>query len=190
MDLRKGGKAAIERMLEAYGVTTKQALCEQLGISSSTLANRYLRDTFPADYIIQCALETGVSLKWLVTGNGSKTLNPASSNSVKELQSYTLKNGVLVEDGLVTFDYKLLPAGFNSLHVIRDIKTIHFVDYSNTDLSDGIWLISIDGNLSFRKVYRMPAGQLKIENNLTSFISNISDISLKGRVVSTIEPQI
>ena len=74
MDLRKGGKAAIERMLEAYGVTTKQALCERLGISSSTLANRYLRDTFPADYIIQCALETGVSLKWLVTGNGSKTL--------------------------------------------------------------------------------------------------------------------
>lgn len=36
----------------------------------------------------------------------------------------------------------------------------------------------------------MPAGQLKIENNLISFISNINDISLKSRVVSTIEPQI
>ncbi|CAM7886681.1 phage repressor protein CI [Escherichia coli] len=190
MDLRKGGKAAIERMLEAYGVTTKQALCERLGISSSTLANRYLRDTFPADYIIQCALETGVSLKWLVTGNGSKTLGSTSSNSVKELQSYILKNGVLVEDGLVTFDDKLLPVGFDNLHVIRDIKTIHFVDCSNANYSDGTWLISIDGNLSFRKVYRMPAGQLKIENNLTSFISNVSDISLKGRVVSTIESQI
>lgn len=36
----------------------------------------------------------------------------------------------------------------------------------------------------------MPAGQLKIKNNPTNFTSNINDISLKGRVVSTIEPQI
>ncbi|WP_433689885.1 helix-turn-helix transcriptional regulator [Kosakonia cowanii] len=71
MDLRRGGKAAIERMLEAYGFTTKQALCQQLEISSSTLANRYLRDTFPADYVIQCALETGASLQWLVTGESN-----------------------------------------------------------------------------------------------------------------------
>ncbi|PLA68143.1 phage repressor protein [Enterobacter bugandensis] len=189
MDLRKGGKAAIERMLEAYAVTTKQALCERLGISSNTLANRYLRDTFPADYIIQCALETRVSLKWLVTGNGSKTLNSTSSNSVKELQSYTLSNGVLVEDGIVVFDTKLLSVGTKILYVIRDAGSIHFVDYSNNKLSDGVWLISIDGNLSFRKIYRTPAGQLKIEKNLTSFISNINDISLKGRVISTIEPQ-
>lgn len=72
MDLRRGGKAAIDRMIEAYGFTTKQSLCEQLGISSSTLANRYLRDTFPADYVIQCSLETGVSLRWLVFGEGEK----------------------------------------------------------------------------------------------------------------------
>lgn len=190
MDLRKGGKAAIERMLEAYGYTTKQALCDQLGISSSTLANRYLRDTFPADYVIQCALETGVSLEWLVSGEGSKTPSSPSSNCLKELKSYKLDNGVLVEDGTVTFDYKLLPVDTKNLHVIRDAELIHFVDYSNSSLADGVWLISIDENLSFRKLYRMPAGQLKIENNFTSFISNINDISLKGRVVSTIEPQI
>lgn len=190
MDLRKGGKAAIDRILEVYGYTTKQALCNQLGISSSTLANRYLRDTFPADYLIQCALETGVSLEWLVSGEGSKKPGSPSSNSLKELKAYKLENGVLVEDGTITFDYKLLPVDTKNLHVIRDAKVIHFVDYSNASLRDGVWLISIDEKLSFRKLFRMPAGQLKTENNLTSFISNINDISLKGRVVSTIEPQI
>nr|WP_227009792.1 MULTISPECIES: phage repressor protein CI [unclassified Enterobacter cloacae complex] len=177
-------------MLEAYGYTTKQALCDQLGIRSSTLANRYLKDTFPADYVIQCALETGVSLEWLVSSESSKKPGSPSSNSLKELKAYKLENDVLVEDGTITFDYKLLPLDTKNLHVIRDAKVIHFVDYSNASFRDGVRLISIDENLSFRKLFRMPAGQLKIENNLTSLISNINDISLKGRVVSTIEPQI
>ncbi|WP_422732128.1 hypothetical protein ACOV1V_06675 [Leclercia pneumoniae] len=74
--------------------------------------------------------------------------------------------------------------------MISDTKVIHFVDYSNASLRDRVWLISIDENLSFRKLFYMPAGQLKIKNNPTNFTSNINDISLKGRVVSTIEPQI
>lgn len=90
MDFRKDGKAAIDRMLEAYGYTTKHALYDQLGISSSTLANRYLRNTFPADYMIQCALETVVSLEWLVSGEGSKKPGSTSSNSLKELKAYKL----------------------------------------------------------------------------------------------------
>ncbi|MEL4014234.1 phage repressor protein CI [Dryocola clanedunensis] len=163
MDLRKGGKAAIERMVEAYGYTTKQALCDQLGISSSTLANRYLRDTFPADYVIQCALETGVSLEWLVTGKGSKNFGSLSANTLKELQSYTLNNGILVEDGAVSFDYKLLPLDTKNLHVIRDAEKFYFVDYSNANPTDGVWLISIDECLSFRNFYRMPAGQLRLK---------------------------
>jgi phage repressor protein C with HTH and peptisase S24 domain len=66
----QGGKAAIERLVEAYGFTTRQALAEHLEVSKSTLANRYMRDTFPPDWIIQCALETGTPLTWLTNGEG------------------------------------------------------------------------------------------------------------------------
>ncbi|MCV5942164.1 helix-turn-helix domain containing protein, partial [Escherichia coli] len=52
MDFSQGGKKAIERMVEAYGFTTRQALCEQLGISKSSLATRYMRDSFPSDWVI------------------------------------------------------------------------------------------------------------------------------------------
>ncbi|HHU7925073.1 TPA: helix-turn-helix domain-containing protein, partial [Escherichia coli] len=62
MNLEKGGRGAIERMVEAYGFKTRQALCDHLGISKSTLATRYMRDSFPAEWVIQCALETGTSL--------------------------------------------------------------------------------------------------------------------------------
>ncbi|WP_442980184.1 helix-turn-helix transcriptional regulator, partial [Salmonella enterica] len=68
MNFDTGGRGAIERMVEAYGFTTRQALSNRLGISKSTLANRYMRDSFPAEWVIQCCLETGVSLSWLVTG--------------------------------------------------------------------------------------------------------------------------
>lgn len=57
MDLDKGGRGAIERMVEVYRFTTRKALCEKLGVSKSTLATRYTRDSFPSDWVIQCALE-------------------------------------------------------------------------------------------------------------------------------------
>lgn len=71
LNFEAGGREAIERLVEAYGFTTRQALADHLMVSKSTLANRYLRDTFPSDWIIRCALETGTSLTWLATGNGS-----------------------------------------------------------------------------------------------------------------------
>ncbi|WP_223271247.1 helix-turn-helix domain-containing protein [Klebsiella pneumoniae] len=44
------------------------------------MANRYARDTFPADWVIVCHLETGVSLIWLSTGEGSRFLGGNDEN--------------------------------------------------------------------------------------------------------------
>ncbi|WP_162558006.1 helix-turn-helix transcriptional regulator, partial [Klebsiella pneumoniae] len=65
-----GGQPVIERILKAYGFTTRQSLCNHLGISQSTMANRYARNTFPSDWTIICSIETGASLQWLVSGEG------------------------------------------------------------------------------------------------------------------------
>lgn len=70
MDLEKGGRGAIERMVEAYGFTTTKALCDQLGVTKGTIANRYMHDSLPSDWVIQCVLETGVSFQWATTANG------------------------------------------------------------------------------------------------------------------------
>lgn len=63
----------IERLVEAYGFTTRQALCDHLGVSKSTMATRYMRDIFSADWVLQCVMETGVSIDWLVSGKGEST---------------------------------------------------------------------------------------------------------------------
>jgi hypothetical protein len=57
-----GGREAINRLIKAYNFSSRQQLCDHLSVSKSTMANRYLRDSFPAEWVIQCALETGISL--------------------------------------------------------------------------------------------------------------------------------
>lgn len=72
IDFSQGGNDTLDRVIEAYGFRTKVALAEHLGIASSSLANRYKRDFFPADIVVRCMAETGATLEWLVTGNGPK----------------------------------------------------------------------------------------------------------------------
>ncbi|WP_312312145.1 helix-turn-helix transcriptional regulator [Atlantibacter sp.] len=85
MDFNNGGREAILRMLEAYEVSTRKALCERLEISTSTMSTRWMRDVFPADWIIKCSIETSTPVEWLSFGTGSpkppqKSLGIQSAN--------------------------------------------------------------------------------------------------------------
>lgn len=180
MDLRKGGKAAIERMLEAYGFTTKQALCQQLGISSSTLANRYLRDTFPADYIIQCALETGASLQWLVTGESNLDGHVREKNIIlKKLINNQLENiGSYKVDTQITPDF---PTNIFALKLNND--DIYLISSSLKKHQNGLWLVNIDSEYFIKKITKLPDGKVKIEEGEHSFISKANEINIEGGVI-------
>lgn len=68
-------KNVIDRMASAYNLKTMKALCEYFEVGISVLANRVVRNTFPAEYVIQCSLETGADLLWLCTGQGESGIN-------------------------------------------------------------------------------------------------------------------
>ncbi len=103
MDFNNGGREAILRMLEAYGVSTRKALCERLGISSSTMSTRWMRDVFPADWIIKCSIETDVPVEWLSFGTGSPKppqkslgIQSANENVLADLFSVPRKKSKMV----------------------------------------------------------------------------------------------
>jgi len=60
----------IDRMQEAMGVTTDVALAEELGLARKTTNNWRARDYKPLDACLDLAVQRGLSLDWLVLGQG------------------------------------------------------------------------------------------------------------------------
>ena len=94
VESNKGGKEVISRLVEAYGFSSRQALCNHLHVSQSTLANRSARDTFPADWVIICHVETGASMFWLTTGQGLPFTDAKKSRTVI-VEHKKISNGML-----------------------------------------------------------------------------------------------
>ena len=185
MDLRRGGKAAIDRMVEAYGFKTKQALCDQLGISSSTLANRYLRDTFPADYVIQCALETGVSLHWLVSGEGNNDPHEHEHEHEHEVLLKKIINNQLITIGYYKIDNNIIPEPSADIFALMlTNEDIYIISTRLKKPQNGLWLVKIDNEFSIKKITKLPNGELKIDEQEYSFVSRADELNIEGGVIS------
>lgn len=61
-------KQVIERLLISYGVRNRQAYSEITKVPLSTISNWVKSGKVPGDYLIQCTLDTGADLKWLMDG--------------------------------------------------------------------------------------------------------------------------
>lgn len=182
---QSGGKEAITRILQAYGFSTRQALCDHLGVSQSTMANRWMRDTFPHDWLIACHLDTGASMLWLTTGQGSPTTKSDSDNGLP-LQLKEISNGIFSSSEQVRYDSRLLPQDTTAPFIVKFENSFYLVDEFKGEINDGIWLIELDGFMSIRQVYRLPGGRLRVENGPASFECTPSDIKANGKVISKI----
>lgn len=180
MTFESGGKAAIERLVEAYGFSTRQALADHLNVSKSTLANRYLRDTFPGDWIIRCSLETGVSLAWLATGQGYKS----KDNSTTSLTALKLTDGELLDSGFIAFDKSFIPNNLRKpMSVIDNMRTF-IIDMDFNEITDGEWLVEIEGKKSIRHLTRIPIGKVKVASSESNFVCELNDIKVLAKCCS------
>lgn len=203
MGANTGGKEAIERLKQAYGLNTNLALCEQLNVSKSTMSNRLLRDSFPADWVIQCALETGVSLLWLATGHGEMykgsedhkkprnetkgTVRPLSKLITPSIPQANLDNGALHSEGEVFLDHSLLSSPPENLLLVKATNDSYIVDQSLKQVSNGYWLVDIDGMKSIAKIARIPGNRIVVHQDDASFECSIDDIEVLGRAQKVIK---
>lgn len=198
-----GGKAAIKRLMEVYGFNTQIALVDHLEASKSTMANRLLRDSFPADWVIQCALETGASLLWLTTGQGDMypqnedknnsnnerlpTLRPLSKIVVPSVKQATIENGRLNEQEDIFLDRSLIPGEAEKCLYVKAADGNYVVDTSTKQLSNGVWLIDIDGMKNIVKIARIPGNKIIVHQDETSFECSVDDVEAVGRAVKIIK---
>ncbi|MFT3550251.1 phage repressor protein CI [Klebsiella pneumoniae] len=185
-----GGRDAINRLIKAYNFSSRQQLCEHLEVSKSTMANRYLRDSFPAEWVIQCALETGASLLWLATGQGDmyaceneetnlkseppvtvRTLSKIVAPSIKRVE---LKNGELQPSDEILLDSSLLDGDSSNALFVKKV-------------SNGFWLVDMDGVKSIVKIARIPGNKIVVNQDDTSFECSVDDVEVVGRAVKVIK---
>lgn len=186
VESNKGGKEVIFRIVEAYGFSSRQALCNHLGVSQSTLANRSARDTFPADWVIICHVETGASLTWLSTGKGVPFEDAPNSRTVI-LERKKISNGFLEDAGDHLLDGEHLQSGLTSPFIVEADRSIYLVDSYEGEIVDGMWLIEFDKLVSIRELVRFPGGRVRVENGKASFECQANEISTLGKVISKTE---
>lgn len=183
MDFNNGGRKAIERLVEAYGFQTRQALADHLGVSKSTLATRYMRDIFPSDWVITCALQTGASLTWLVEGTGP--IFDIEKSDVLRIKKQKLIDGNLLDSGTVFFDKTILPQDIISPIILEIDKILYIADLSFSEIFDGQWLLSIDGKLSVRSVSRIPNNNIRVTKDDLTFDCSVEDLQFKAIIKKT-----
>jgi len=75
----------LDRILSAYGFTMQKELSDRLENAKSNVANWLARGQVPGNVIVQCSLDTGADVNWLVTGELEK------ANPQRELPKLTGK---------------------------------------------------------------------------------------------------
>ncbi|ECD9440282.1 phage repressor protein [Salmonella enterica subsp. salamae] len=187
IEFSQGGAEVLDRVIQAYGFNTKLALAEHLDIASSSLANRYKRDFFPADIVIRCMAETGATLEWLATGQGRKFND--DELDIMKLPRKKIVDGKLYESGFLMLDKVTFlpgkPLPQNPICVI-DNTMQYIVDQHFTEVYDDVWLVEVEGKTSVRTLTRIPVGKVRVSGVGMAFDCAIDDIVVIGRVVLTI----
>ncbi|KAB7697129.1 phage repressor protein [Plesiomonas shigelloides] len=194
--LPDGGKEPIERIMAAYGFTSRLALCRHLNVSQSTMANRVSRGNFPADWVLICAMETGAAIEWLVYGHGTppkldakigSSLTEESQPTSTQMSYSVINNGVIQAKKFVNIASELLPQNTRAPRLLESDGIIWVVDDFSGTLVDGVWLIEMDKIVSIREIYRLPGERIRIENGKASFECSASEITVLGKAISKTE---
>lgn len=176
----------MDRVIVAYGFNTKLALANHLGMASSSLAARYKRGLFPADIVVRCMAETGVTLEWLVTGEGKKYDD--GKLDVMKFSRKKLVDGQLFESGYLMFDKVMFLPGVplpTDPICVLDERTQYIIDQKFADVYDGQWVVNIEGKVSVRTLTRIPVQKVRVSGVGMAFDCSIDDIEIIGRVVMT-----
>lgn len=188
LDFDVDSAPVLDRVIEAYGFTSKLMLAQHLDIAASSLSSRYKRGGFPSDIAVRCIAETGVSLEWLATGAGKKFDD--EDLDILRMPRKKIVDGQLYDAGAYMLDKvsflpgKPLP---QAPICVFDGLSQYIVDKHFTEVYDDVWLVDVEGKTSVRTLTRIPVGKVRVSGVGMAFDCGIDDIKIIGRIVLTIE---
>ncbi|MEA5170574.1 phage repressor protein CI [Enterobacter sichuanensis] len=181
--------AILDRLCLVYGYAQKIQLANHFSMSASSLSNRYTRGNVSYDLVVQCALETGANLKWLMTGEGesfsSEEDHTDKKNGPIQLEKFTLCEGELVRDGDFYLDALALEELNPDVYCL-DAEDVFYIVERNPLLIDGHKLLGIDGYVSIRSVQMLPGKQIKVYGGKEPFTCSVNDVEVLGHIAKVI----
>lgn len=178
----------LDRVVDAYGFTSKLQLAEHFDMASSSLSARFKRGIFPADMVVRCVAETGASLEWLATGQGRKFDD--EELDILKMPRRKIVDGLLYDAGMYMLDKVSFLPGIplpKSPICVLESSSQFIVDTSFAEVYDDQWLVEIEGKTSIRTLTRIPIKKVRVSGVGMAFDCSIEDIKILGRVVLTIK---
>ncbi|EOD9898465.1 TPA: phage repressor protein CI [Enterobacter hormaechei subsp. xiangfangensis] len=177
----------LDRVVDAYGFTSKLQLADHFDMASSSLSARFKRGVFPADMVVRCVAETGASLEWLATGQGRKFDD--EELDILKMPRRKIVDGLIYDAGMYMLDKVSFLPGVplpTSPICVLEGNNQFIVDTSFTEVYDDQWLVEIEGKTSIRTLTRIPVKKVRVSGVGMAFDCGIDDINVIGRVVLTI----
>lgn len=181
------GKEYMTRLKEILNLTTDGDLAHKFNIPKGTVSTWLRRDMTPFEITLRAHLATGVSLKWLLLGEGEafeSTDTPVDTSVclIKE----TISNGALTDCGEIKFDHSLLKhygLAPNKTKLIEEGVELMMINTEETNPTSGRYLIDVDGAVSINHIQRLPGKKLAMSFGSSSIEISESDIKVLGKVV-------
>lgn len=175
----------LDRICEVYGFTQKIQLANHFDIAASSLSNRYRRGPLSYDFAVYCALDTGASISWLMTGEGPKFSGEPIQNLTPDTLAvpfYTLLDGEIHNTSTFPVSPMLFGKPLTDPMCITLDNQTYFIERS-AQLSDGLWLIDVDGAVSIRELTVLPGKRLHVAGGNVPFECSVEDITKVGKVI-------
>ncbi|MGF1717865.1 helix-turn-helix domain-containing protein [Photobacterium chitinilyticum] len=182
-----GGAEFLDRLKEVYSVSHRMDLSNVIGVSTGTMSTWRTRNQTPFEIAVRVHLASGVSLKWLLLGEGEmyEGGKPSAASDKVELPYFELKNGDLIDKGKMFFDPQFLdgmPEAEHLMLVEHEGQKL-FVDTSNTKVISGEYLVSFSGLTTVSELHRLPNGKMFMNFNGKDIEVEDQQIEVLGKVV-------
>ncbi|CAI0795754.1 Bacteriophage CI repressor helix-turn-helix domain [Serratia liquefaciens] len=179
-----GGKAVIQRILQAYGFSTQKQLHDHLGVGNGTVSTWIKRNYFPGEVVIRCALETGKDLSWLATGKNtlSDLTQSLSSDELVTIKCMSLRLGRLSIRKDMLADKSLFFLMPNNPLIVQSEDTSWLIESDAEGISEGKWLIEKREVSSISDIKLLPKNKLMVDN----FEWPQDEVKFLGKVFSEI----
>lgn len=186
--LSSGGKPVLQRIMAAYGHSTQKELSEYLGISTGTISTWIRREYFPGDVVITCALDTGASLEWLALGCDISSPEIFEKKiNLTEIPKLTIISGVVKTIGKWSIDLTFLPYKLSIPNLLYSTSCSWLIDMGITEISNGRWLLGIDGKHDIYDVTVLPGKKISVTSTVYNFTCGLDEVSAIGKVAFTME---